>query len=89
MQISWLKNLIALQEDRVKEKIDDVYQGLIIEFSHLREQYINANAHDYSPTFFHKNVFDPFRSVTIGSILSSNEIEKGSELHLTKQGWKK
>ncbi|WWC83562.1 Adaptive-response sensory-kinase SasA [Mycovorax composti] len=89
MQVSWLKNLIALQEDRVKQKIDEVYQNLIVEFGHLREQYINANANDFSIFFSQKNVFDPFRAVTIGSILSSNEIEKRIRAAFDKAGLEK
>ncbi|MFT4152228.1 sensor histidine kinase [Parafilimonas sp.] len=76
MQISWLKNLIALREDQVKQKIDNVYQSLSYEFGSLRDKYINSAGNDLPRLFSQKNIFDPFSSITIGSKLSNDEIER-------------
>ena len=76
MQVSWLKNLIALREDQVKQEINSVYQALSNEFGNLRDQYINEASHDYSSLFSQRNFYDPFKSITISSRLSSDEIDK-------------
>lgn len=75
MQISWLKNLIALREDQVKQNIDNVYQSLSTEFGRLRDQYIDAASDDYSSLFSQRSFFD-YKTITIGAKLSSDEIEK-------------
>lgn len=76
MQISWLKNLIALREDQVKQSIDNVYQSLSNEFGLLRDQYINEASDDYSSLFSQRSFFDSYKTITIGSKLTSDEIEK-------------
>ncbi len=75
MQVSWLKNLITLREDQVKQNIDNVYQSLSIELGQRRDQFISSAHNDYN-LLFPKNVFDPFRSISIGAKLSSEEIDK-------------
>ncbi|MCH5683928.1 hypothetical protein LWM68_06425 [Niabella sp. W65] len=56
MQVSWLKNLIKLKEDQVKQNIDNVYQTISDEFGQRREQLINEASRDYG-TFFRKEDF--------------------------------
>nr|WP_262915389.1 HAMP domain-containing sensor histidine kinase [Niabella ginsengisoli] len=90
MQISWLKNLIALREEQVKQSIDKVYGNVVDEFSHLRDQYINnAATDDYNNLFSQRGFFDNYRSITIGSKLSSDEIEKIIQRELEKAGLEK
>lgn len=76
MQVSWLRNLITLREDQVKEDIDNVYDHLTTEFAQLRDQYINEANRDYSTLFSQRSFFDSYKSITIGSKLSSDQIEK-------------
>ena len=76
MQISWLKNLIALREDQVKQSIDNVYQNISNEFGLLRDQYIVEANDDYSNLFSQRNFFDSYKTITIGGKLTSEEIEK-------------
>lgn len=76
MQVSWLKSLIALREDQVKQSIDNVYQNLTIEFSQLRDKYISEAGDDFGVLFSPRGYFDQFRAITIGSKLSSEEIDK-------------
>lgn len=89
MQISWLKNLIALREEQIKQKVDNAYKGLTVEFGQMRDQYITSAGNDYRSMFSQDNIFDPFRSIAIGSILTSDEIEKRIRSAFNKVGLEK
>ncbi len=71
MQVSWLKNLITLKEDQVKQNIDNVYDNLTKEFSRLRDEHINAVNYDFKALFAPRGYFD---QVSIGSKLSNDSI---------------
>ncbi len=86
MQVSWLKNLIVLREDQVKQSIDNVYQGLTAEFSQLRDKYISEATDDFGILFNPRGYFDHFRQLTIGSKLSSDEIDKRIRQAFTNAG---
>ncbi len=76
MQVSWLKNLIKLKEDQVKQNIDNVYQNLSDEFGQRREQLIKEASRDYGTLFSPRGFFEPLKAVSIGAKISSSEIEK-------------
>lgn len=89
MQVSWLKNLIKLQEDKVKQNIDNVYKNLSFEFGRIRDQYISDASNDYSNLFTQKSVFDAFKTISIGSKLSSEQIDKIIRRGFEKAGLEK
>ena len=89
MQVSWLKNLIKLREDQVKQSVDNVSQALSLEFGQRRDQLVIEANQDYSTLFFQRNVFDPLRSISIGARLSSAEIEKTIKRAFDKAGLEK
>ncbi len=86
MQVSWLKNLITLREDQVKQEIDNVYQALSNEFGQKRDQLISEASQNYSNLFSQRNFFDPFKTISIGAKLSTVEIEKIVQRELEKAG---
>lgn len=86
MQVSWLKNLIKLKEDQVKQNIDNVYQTLSDEFGQRREQFIKEASRDYGTLFSQRGFFEPLKAVSIGSKISSSEIEKIINNALEKAG---
>ncbi|HOZ84037.1 MAG TPA: HAMP domain-containing sensor histidine kinase [Niabella sp.] len=89
MQISWLKNLIALREDQIKQKIDDVCQNLSYELGRMRDQYISSANTDLRGLFSQKNFLDPFGSLTIGNKISSGDLEKMISREFNKAGLEK
>ena len=88
MQVSWLRNLITLKEDQVKQNIDNVYQTLSYEFGQRREQLISESSQDYSSLFSQRGFFDPLK-ISIGSKLSSSEIERILQRAFAKAGLEK
>lgn len=86
MQVSWLKNLIKLKEDQVKQNIDNVYQALSDEFSQRREQLIKEASRDYGTLFYQRGLFEPLKAITIGSRINSAEVEKIINSALDKAG---
>lgn len=89
MQVSWLKNLIKLREDQVKQSIDNVSQALSVEFGQRRDQLIVEANQDYSGLFSPRNLYDPLRAISIGARLSSAEIEKTIRRAFDKAGLEK
>lgn len=89
MQISWLKNLIALREDQVKQKIDDVSKNLTTELGRMRDQYINSANNDLPGLFSQKSFLDPFGSLSIGNKISTGDLEKMISHEFNKAGLEK
>lgn len=76
MQISWLKNLIALREDQVKQKIVDAVKNVGSDLSTLKEQLTPIQNDDPLDIFERKSYRDFLtKRLTIGSRLSAKDIQ--------------
>jgi len=74
-QISWLRNMILLQEDRVKQKIDDVRNRISADLVQIKDSYLQPSTNRPGNPFqdgFSKGFLLP---QTLGSRLSVKELQ--------------
>lgn len=76
LQISWIKNNIALREDQVKQKIEGVLNTVGNELTQLKAQYNTVQDSDPFGLLPHRTYHDILRLNTIGSKLSSADIQE-------------
>lgn len=67
--------MIALREDQVKQKLDAVLNTVGNELAQLKSQYMLPETNDPNNIFQRKYYYDILRPITIGSKLSSAEIQ--------------
>lgn len=55
LQISWLRNMVTLREDQVKQRIDGALANVVSELAQFKEQYMMSEINDPSNIF--KNIY--------------------------------
>ncbi len=86
LQVSWLKNMIKLREDQVKEKIDGVLRTVGIELAQFKEQYILREINNPANIFQRRIGHDIFRNNTISNWLSGDQISQKLRAGFDKAG---
>ena len=76
LQVSWLKNMITLREDQVKQKIDGLTKNVGIEMAQFKEQYMQSEISNPLYIFPKRFSHDIFRQNSIASRMSGDQIVK-------------
>ncbi|WP_460764801.1 sensor histidine kinase [Niabella terrae] len=90
MQISWLKNLIALREDQIKQKIDNAGLAVQLDLTNLKAQYTPPIIEDDINNIFpRRNYYDVLNPVTIGSKITATYLYEKIRKSFDEAGLKK